>query len=123
MQNNPGLFACRATWPVCLALCLTLAANGCRAERNVERMRVIVTLAVPAMGDDFQDDQRRRDTRELRDRLLDGLDSDKVQLVRTLELSGQVVLEIDADVLARIESAPEVRAVAKDQLLSPLPGE
>ena len=112
-----------AALPMCLAACILLAASGCQAEQNVERMRVIVTLDVAGMENDFREDQRRQETRELRDRLLGGLDSDKVQLFRTLELSGQVVLEIDADVLARIQSAPEVRVVAKDQLLSPSSGE
>ena len=112
-----------AALPMFLAACILLAASGCLAEQNVERMRVIVTLDVAGMENDFREDRRRQETRELRDRLLGGLDSDKVQLFRTLELSGQVVLEIDADVLARIQSAPEVRAVAIDQLLSPSSGE
>ena len=112
-----------AALPMCLAACILFAASDCQAEQNVERMRVIVMLDVAGMESDFREDRRRQETRELRDRLLGGLDSDKVQLFRTLELSGQVVLEIDADVLARIQSAPEVRAVAKDRLLSPSSGE
>jgi hypothetical protein len=99
-----------------------VTASGCRAERDVQRMRVIVTLDVADMRDDFRDGPRRDETRELRDRLLDRLDSGDVVLLDTLELTGQVVLEIDAHTLAAVENAPEVRAVAKDRLLSPFAG-
>ena len=84
-------------------------------------MRVIVTLDVAGMQDELQDSQRRRDTRRLRDNLLTRLDSSKVQLLETMELTGQLVLELDAGSLARVENAPEVRAVSKDRLFSSSP--
>jgi hypothetical protein len=86
-------------------------------------MRVVVTLDVADMRDEFRGSERREETRTLRDSLMARLDSGKVRLLRTLELSGQVVMEIDADALAGMENAPEVRAVSKDRLLSPFTGE
>jgi len=123
MLNYQGLCMRRAIWPVCLVICLMLASGGCRAERDVERMRIIVTLKVADMGDDFRESERRGETRALRDSLVTRLDSGKVRLLETMELSGQVVLEIDADALAGIENAPEVRAVSRDRLYSPSAGE
>lgn len=84
-------------------------------------MRVIVTLDVAEVQNDLQDSQRRHNTRQLRDRLLTRLDSSNVHLLDTMELTGQVVLEIDADSLATLGNAPEVRAVSKDRVISSSP--
>lgn len=108
----------QAVLALCVVAACLLGAPGCGAEPAVERVRVIVTFDSAALPPDIEDGERRRTTIERRDGLLSALPGGKVELLKTMELTGQIVLEVDADMLSTLENAPEVKAVSPDQTYS-----
>ena len=99
-------------------LAVLISAAGCRSAQDTVWIRVVVTLALPEMSLSTPDSERRRATKLSRERLLAHVPAANVRLLETLELTGQLVLEVEAASLDAIKAAPEVKAVAEDQKYS-----